>query len=239
MSQEKILVVDDELEIGQLIRDYLKSEGYEVVLAFDGEEGLKAYKKHKPLLVILDILLPKIDGMEICRTIRNESNVPILMLSAKQSDIDKILSLGLGADDYITKPFSPRELVARVKAQIRRYTLLSTPAEKNNYIKINKLEIDVKGYNVYLTGKKIDLSAKEFEILHFLMLNPNQVITREQIFNQVWGYNDFGDINTVTVHIRKIREKIENNPSQPKYIKTIWGVGYKFVGEDDKNGNKS
>lgn len=238
MALEKILIIEDEKEIAELVRDYLELEGYQVYMSFDGEQGLRDFREHNPVLVILDIMLPKIDGMEVCRSIRNESSIPILMMSAKKSDIDKILSLGLGADDYITKPFSPGELVARVKAQIRRYTLLSSPiASKNNLIKFNELEIDNQGYNVYLSGKKINLSAKEFEILSFLALHPQQVFTREQIFDRIWGYNEFGDIKTVTVHIRKIREKIEKDPSNPIYIKTVWGVGYKFDGGSHGTGD--
>ncbi len=230
MAQEKILVVDDEREIAELIKDYLEKEGYKVVLAFDGEEALDYYRTFSPQLVILDIMLPRIDGMELCRIIRNESSIPILMLSAKKDEIDKILALGLGADDYVTKPFSPREVVARVKAQLRRYTHLSPSAANRKIISFKNLEIDLKGYNVYLNGEQIPMSAKEFEVLEYLASNPDQVLTREQIFNKIWGFNDFGDINTVTVHIRKIREKIEKDSSNPEFIKTVWGVGYKFIG---------
>lgn len=231
MKEKKILVVDDEIEICELIRDYLQREGYYVVLASDGEQGLSLYRQHNPMLIILDVMLPKLDGMEICRIVRSESSVPIIMLSAKKSDVDKILGLGFGADDYISKPFSPRELVARVKAHIRRYTMLSSKSSLNDHLlKYNDLEIDKKGYNVYVAGEKIDLAAKEFEVLLFLALNPHQVFKREQIFEKIWGYNEYGDISTITVHIRKIREKIEKNPSSPKFIKTVWGVGYKFAG---------
>lgn len=237
MSQEKILVVDDEREIAELIRDYLEQEGFQVILAFDGEQGLVAYRQHKPLLAILDIMLPKVDGLEICRAIRSESAIPILMLSAKKSDVDKILGLGLGADDYLTKPFSPGELVARVKAQIRRYTLLSSPVEKNKLLKYGDLEIDQKGYAVYISGQRIDLPAKEFEILHLLALHPDQVFTRQQIFDRIWGFEEYGDINTVTVHIRRVREKIEADPAHPVYLKTVWGVGYKFTGGSHETRN--
>ncbi len=231
MLQKKILVVDDEIEICELIRDYLKREGFDVILAYDGERGLEYYRQHKPLLMILDVMLPKLDGMEVCRIVRAESSIPIIMLSAKKSDVDKILGLGLGADDYISKPFSTRELVARVKANIRRYTMLSANNDSNDHLlKYNNLEIDKKGYNVYVDGEKVDLAAKEFEVLLLLALHPHQVFTREQIFERIWGYNEFGDISTITVHIRKIREKIEQNPSSPNYIKTVWGVGYKFTG---------
>ncbi|WP_432664015.1 response regulator transcription factor [Wukongibacter baidiensis] len=231
MSEKKILVVDDEIEICELIRDYLKREGFDVILAYDGEQGLKYYRQYKPLLMILDVMLPKLDGMEVCRIVRAESSIPIIMLSAKKSDVDKILGLGLGADDYISKPFSTRELVARVKANIRRYTMLSSSQESNDHLlRYDSLEIDKKGYNVYINGEKVDLAAKEFEVLLLLALHPHQVFTREQIFERIWGYNEFGDISTITVHIRKIREKIEKNPSSPNYIKTVWGVGYKFTG---------
>ncbi|MDW7674167.1 MAG: response regulator transcription factor [Bacillota bacterium] len=230
MSQEKILIVEDEHELALLVKDYLEMEGFEVVIANNGQEGIEFFQKHHPVLVVLDIMLPKLDGMEVCRIIRNESAVPIIMLSAKKSDIDKILGLGLGADDYLTKPFSPGELVARVKAQIRRFTLLSSPVDKSSLLRFGQLVIDPKGYNTYLAGKKVELSAKEFEILSFLALHPQQVFTREQIFDRIWGFNEYGDINTVTVHIRKIREKLEENPSKPNFIKTVWGVGYKFDG---------
>ncbi len=226
----KILIVDDEKEIAELLRDYLEKEGYQVKLAFDGEEALDYYKTFDPQLVLLDIMLPKLDGMEVCRIIRSESAIPILMLSAKKDDIDKILGLGLGADDYVTKPFSPKEVVARVKAQLRRYTQLTPSVSNKKVLKFNDLEIDIQSYNVYLRKKEISLSAKEFKILKYLALNPEQVFTREQIFDKVWGFNEFGDINTVTVHIRKIREKIEKDSSKPEYIKTVWGVGYKFAG---------
>ncbi len=230
MDSYKILIIEDEKELGQLLQDYFKREGFQTILAFDGEQGLTLFQQHLPILVILDIMLPKIDGLEICRIIRNQSTVPVLMMSAKSSDVDKILSLGLGADDYITKPFSPGELVARVKAQIRRYTLLSSPIKPDEWLKFNHLEIDNKGYRVFRKGNQIDLATKEFEILYYLASHPQQVFTREQIFAAVWGQNEYGDINTVTVHIRKIREKIEDNPSKPLFIKTVWGVGYKFDG---------
>ncbi|WP_432408752.1 response regulator [Wukongibacter sp. M2B1] len=231
MLENRILVVDDEIEICELIRDYLRREGFEVILAHDGKQALEYYRQHSPLLMILDVMLPKLDGMEVCRIVRAESSIPIIMLSAKKSDIDKILGLGLGADDYISKPFSTRELVARVKANIRRYTMLSSNKDSNDHLlRYGSLKIDKKGYNVYIDGENVDLAAKEFEVLLLLALHPHQVFTREKIFERIWGYNEFGDISTITVHIRKIREKIEKNPSSPKYIRTVWGVGYKFTG---------
>ncbi len=228
---EKILVVEDEKEIANLIRDYLSASNYKVIIANDGEEALKLFNLESPQLAILDIMLPKKDGFEVCRTIRSKSNIPILMLSAKKEDTDKIIGLGLGADDYITKPFSPRELIARVQSQLRRFTELSTNQDKKEVLTFNGLTIDVTAYTVSLNGNIIPFSVKEFEILHYLASNPNQALSREKIFDEIWGYNEFGDINTVTVHIRKIREKIETDPSRPKYIETVWGVGYKFKGE--------
>ncbi len=229
MSMEKILIVDDEKEIANLVKDYLESDGYKVAVAYDGEEALNLFKQFKPDLAILDIMLPRIDGIELCRIFRNQSQMPIIMLSAKKSDMDKILSLGLGADDYVTKPFSPSVLVARVKAQIRRYKANYFEVEETkDRLTFGTLEIDLKGYEVKLNQKKINLATKEFKVLEFLALHPNQVLTKEQIYQHVWGFDDYGDINTVTVHIRKIREKIEKDPKTPQFIKTIWGVGYKF-----------
>jgi len=231
MSEEKVLIVDDEKEIIELIRDYLNVEGFKVELASDGKEAVEKFETNSFDIVILDIMLPKIDGMEILKIIRSKSNIPVMMLSAKKSDVDKVLGLGLGADDYITKPFSPKELVARIKAQLRRYKEFSNSQFNKNILEFKDLKIDLAGYNVYLEDEKIQMSAKEFEILKYLALNPERVYSREQIFNQIWGFNEYGDINTVTVHIRKIREKIEENSSNPEYIETVWGVGYKFVGE--------
>lgn len=233
MHRERILVVDDESEIAELIVDYLEAEGFEAAIALDGEEALQRFNEFQPHLVILDIMLPKLDGMEVCRRIREVSSIPILMLSAKRSDTDKILGLGLGADDYVTKPFSPGEMIARVKAQLRRYMKLSPPSDDESceLLKFGDLVIDLKSFTVNISDKTVSFSVKEFEVLKYLALHPSQVFTREQIFDHVWGYQQYGDINTVTVHIRKIREKIEPDPSNPIYIKTVWGVGYKFEGE--------
>lgn len=230
MSNEKILVVEDEKEIAQMIRDYLKASNYDVILAYDGEEALNTFYRENPDLVILDIMLPKIDGFEICRTLRTKSPVPILMLSARKEDMDKILGLGLGADDYVTKPFGPRELLARVQSQLRRYKELSTTQTPSSALIIGELEIDPSAYTVKVRGEYVPFSVKEFEILYYLASNLNQALAREKIFDHVWGFNEYGDINTVTVHVRKIREKIEEDPSNPKYIETVWGIGYKFKG---------
>jgi len=220
---------DDELELAELIKDYLEEEKYSVIISTDGKEAIELFRLHQPQLVVLDIMLPGLDGMEVCRTLRSESNVPIIMLSAKKTEVDKILGLGLGADDYVVKPFSPSEVVARVKAQLRRYNMLS-PSDHKDLLGFGELEIDMKGYMVRNNGISIEFSAKEFEVLRFLALHAGQVLTREQVFENVWGYNEFGDLNTVTVHIKKIREKIESDLSNPQYIKTVWGVGYRFDG---------
>lgn len=230
MANEKILVVDDEKDLCMIVCDYLKNEQYNVEASYDGQDALNKFNLYKPDLVILDIMLPKIDGMEVCRSIRSKSKVPIIMLSAKSGDVDKILSLGLGADDYITKPFSPGELVARVKAHLRRYTSLSGNEHEDNILDFGDLVINNSSYTVTYKGENVILSAKEFELLSFLASNPYQVFTREQLYDKIWGFGDYGDITTVTVHIRKIREKIEENPASPVYIKTVWGVGYKFEG---------
>lgn len=228
MSAEKILIIEDEPELAEILRDYLQAEGFHTYLAVDGEDGLEKFHSFSPHLVILDIMMPKLDGMEVCRLIRSKSSVPILILSAKGGDIDKILGLGLGADDYITKPFSPGEVVARVKAQLRRYIHLSAPTQPS--LSFGGLSIDIDSHSVQVGNSSVELTAKEFELLTFLAQNPRQVFSREQLFNQVWGYDDFGDINTVTVHIRRLREKIEQDPSQPEFIQTVWGVGYRFSG---------
>lgn len=226
---EKILIVEDDLQIQTLIRDYVNASGYIAVTASDGEEALQKFESEKPHLALLDIIVPKIDGFELCRKIRNESNIPIIMLSSKKEDTDKVLALGLGADDYIEKPFSPRVLIAKIQSQFRRVNELSgTPA--SDTLKIKDLEIDIKARTVTVKNVNIPFSVKEFEILHYLMVNKNQALSREKIFDEIWGYNEYGDINTVTVHVRKIREKIENNPSEPEYIETVWGIGYKFKG---------
>jgi len=230
MNQYKILVVDDEREIAELIRDYLKATGYEVVTASNGEEGLDRFHSEKPDMAILDIMMPIMDGLELCRKIRSESNIPILMLTAKKEDSDKILGLGLGADDYVTKPFSPRELIARVQSQLRRFNELSGTVKKTDALKFGEIEIDPSAHIVTVRGDVISFSVKEFEILHYMAMNMNQALSREKIFENVWGFNEYGDINTVTVHVRKIREKIEKDPSQPEYIETVWGIGYKFKG---------
>lgn len=230
MSAERILIVEDEVELAEILQDYLVAEGYSVAIAGDGEAGLVQFEQFSPQLVILDIMMPKLDGFEVCRLIRAKSAVPVLFLSSKSGDIDKILGLGLGADDYITKPFSPGEVVARVKAQLRRFLFLSGQ-EVSGKLVFGELSIDVKTHSVWVGGNRVELTAKEFELLVFLAQHPGQVFSREQIFDRIWGYDEFGDINTVTVHIRRLREKIEELPSKPVFIQTVWGVGYRFSGD--------
>ncbi|GGF14871.1 DNA-binding response regulator [Halobacillus andaensis] len=231
MTFKRILIVEDEIELAELIKDYLEKEGFEVTHAIDGEEGLQQFQDTDPSLVILDLMLPKMDGMELCRRMRSKAMMPIIMMTAKGSDTDKIVGLGIGADDYITKPFSPSELVARVKAHIRRYRYYSEPPNQQQSLKFGNLIIDPNEYKVTLNGQVIDLSAREFKLLHVLASNRGQVFTKDQLFDKVWSYDHMGDYNTLTVYIRKIREKIEHDPSNPVYIKTVWGVGYKFKGE--------
>lgn len=229
LSGEKILIIDDEKELVDIVEIYLVQEDYIVQKAFDGREGLNKFKSFKPDMVVLDIKLPGVDGMDICKAIRMESDIPILMLSAKSGDMDKVLSLGFGADDYVTKPFSTNELVARIKAHLRRYNKSNFNVKKD-VLQYGDLQIDCKSYSVTVGEQTVSLTAKEFELLSFLANHPNQVFTKEQLFDEIWGFEDFGDLNTITVHVRKIREKVEKDPSNPELIKTVWSVGYKFEG---------
>lgn len=225
---KRILIVEDELSIAELERDYLEISEYVVDIECNGRKGLIKAKEEQYDLVILDLMLPDLDGFEICKQIRKVKEIPIIMISAKKEDIDKIRGLGLGADDYITKPFSPSELVARVKAHLARYDRLSGIEEKKEEIKIRGLLIDKASRRVFLNEKEIVFTTKEFDLLTFLATNPNRVFTKDEIFVKIWGMDSQGDLSTVTVHIRKLREKIEVDPSNPQYIETIWGVGYRF-----------
>ena len=225
----KILIVEDELAIAELEKDYLELSGFDVEVASDGQVGLKKALTEDYDLIILDLMLPGVDGFEICKSIREEKNTPIIMVSAKKDDIDKIRGLGLGADDYMTKPFSPSELVARVKAHLSRYErLIGTNAKKNEIIEIRGLRIDKTARRVYVNDEEKNFTTKEFDLLTFLAENPNHVYTKEELFREIWDMESIGDIATVTVHIKKIREKIEFNTAAPQYIETIWGVGYRF-----------
>ncbi|MBQ3665985.1 MAG: response regulator transcription factor [Lachnospiraceae bacterium] len=225
----RILIIEDELSIAELEKDYLEIDGFEVVLESSGDTGLATALKENFDLILLDVMLPEIDGFEICRQIREVKNTPILMVSAKKEDIDKIRGLGLGADDYITKPFSPSELVARVKAHLARYErLIGSGMQKNDTIEIRGLKIDTTARRVFLNGEEKFFTTKEFDLLTFLAKNPNRVFSKEELFNKIWDMESVGEIATVTVHIKKIREKIEYSTSKPQYIETIWGVGYRF-----------
>ena len=225
----KILIVEDEEAIAELEKDYLELSGFEVQVANDGEKGLEKALNEDYDLYILDLMLPGIDGFDICRQIRDVKNTPIIMVSAKKDDIDKIRGLGLGADDYMTKPFSPSELVARVKAHLARYDRLTgSMMEANKVIEIRGLKIDTTARRVWVNGEERTFTTKEFDLLTFLAGHPNRVFTKEELFNKIWDMESLGDIATVTVHIKKIREKIEVNTAKPQYIETIWGVGYRF-----------
>lgn len=225
----KILIVEDEAAIADLEKDYLELSGFEVKVVNDGKTGLEKAMTTDYDLVILDLMLPGVDGFEICRQVRAEKNTPIIMVSAKKDDIDKIRGLGLGADDYMTKPFSPSELVARVKAHLARYERLTGSAmEENKIIEIRGLKIDTTARRVWVNREEKTFTTKEFDLLTFLASHPNHVYTKDELFSEIWDMESIGDIATVTVHIKKIREKIEFDTSKPQYIETIWGVGYRF-----------
>lgn len=225
----KILIVEDEEVIADLEKDYLELSGFEVEIKNNGKDGLMQALKGDFSLVILDLMLPEIDGFEVCKKIREERNIPIIMVSAKKDDIDKIRGLGLGADDYITKPFSPSELVARVKAHLNRYDrLVGSIQKKNDIIEIRGLQIDKTARRVWIDNEEKAFTTKEFDLLAFLAENPNHVYSKEELFREIWDMDSIGDIATVTVHIKKIREKIEYDSANPQYIETIWGVGYRF-----------
>jgi DNA-binding response OmpR family regulator len=229
MQMSKILIVEDEKDIAELEKDYLELSGFEVEIETDGESGLERALEGNFDLYILDLMLPGVDGFEICTKIRQENDKPILMVSAKKDDIDKIHGLGMGADDYITKPFSPSELVARVKAHISRYERISNNStESHDEIEIRGLKIDKTARRVWVNGEEKNLTTKEFDLLTFLAEHPNHVFSKEELFSRIWDIEMIGDIATVTVHIKKIREKIEPDKSRPQYIETIWGVGYRF-----------
>ena len=225
----KILIVEDEESIAELEKDYLELSGFEVETARDGNAGLEKAMSEKFDLLILDLMLPGVDGFEICKKVREEKNIPILMVSAKKDDIDKIRGLGMGADDYMTKPFSPSELVARVKAHLARYErLVNSNVKENDIVEIRGIKIDKTARRVWINGEEKNFTTKEFDLLTFLAENPNHVFTKEELFREIWDMESIGDIATVTVHIKKIREKIEVDTANPQYIETIWGVGYRF-----------
>jgi DNA-binding response OmpR family regulator len=223
---ERILVVEDEKMVAEVVERYLKRDGYEVSVVHDGIKAWEAFERAVPDLVVLDLMLPRMDGMEICRRIRSVGDTPIIMLTARAEELDKLLGLGLGADDYVTKPFSPRELVARVKSVLRRAA--RTLATSADVVRYGELRIDRRGRLVENGGRRVELTAREFDLLHYLASHPGQVFSREQLMDAVWDYTYAGDAETVTVHMRRLRTKVETDPSRPRFLKTVWGVGYKF-----------
>lgn len=225
---KKVLVVDDEKLIVKGIRFSLEQDGMEVDCAYDGEEAIEKTKENEYDVILLDVMLPKFNGMEVCQQIREFSNVPIIMLTAKSDDMDKILGLEYGADDYITKPFNILEVKARIKAIMRRSGVKAQSEQKAKTVTFGSLKMNCESRRVYVNGKEVNLTAKEFDLLELLVFNPNKVYSRENLLNIVWDYDYPGDVRTVDVHIRRLREKIEENPSEPKYIHTKWGVGYFF-----------
>ena len=228
-NKKKILIIEDEEAIADLEKDYLELSDFDVTIKADGESGLEEALGHDYDLIILDLMLPGLDGFEVCKRIREKKNIPILMVSARKDDIDKIRGLGIGADDYMTKPFSPSELVARVKAHLARYDRLVGSGQPNNdVIEIRCLKIDKTARRVFVDGVEKQFTTKEFDLLTFLAEHPNHVYSKDELFREIWNMDSIGDIATVTVHIKKIREKIEYDTSKPQYIETIWGVGYRF-----------
>lgn len=233
---KKILIIEDELQIAELEKDYLELSDFDVTIETDGVEGEKEAMSGKYDLLILDLMLPERDGFEICRRFRDHFQQPVIMLSAKKEDIDKIRGLGIGANDYMTKPFSPSELVARVKAHLSRYdALVNQTVEKgieNEIIETGELRIDKTARRVFVRNEEKSFTTKEFDLLYFLAKNPDHVFPKEELFQKIWGFTSVGDIATVTVHIKKIREKVEKDTSNPEYIETIWGVGYRFKAQN-------
>ena len=229
MSGVTILMVDDETEILKLMEIYVRNEGYTLLTASHGLEALEILRTHKVDLIILDVMMPQMDGIEACMRIREENNTPIIMLSAKSQEIDKIAGLSIGADDYVTKPFSPLELIARIKSQLRRYKQLNSSSVRDeNEIQIDELIINVASHRVTVAGVEIKLTPREFDLLHMLAINRGLVLSMDKIYTEVWNEPFMESKNTVMVHIRKLREKIEKDPQQPEYIKTVWGIGYKI-----------
>lgn len=230
MSKETILIIEDDIDLSNIMKDFLNNEEYTIKQAFDGIEGLEMNKSLNPSIVILDIMLPKCDGIEVCKRIRDNSNIPIIIISAKKSDYDKVLALGVGADDYLTKPFSQIELVARVKSHLRRFTQF-VPKEDNSgsVKKFKNIEINPLSYEVKINNKLVEFSPKEFQLLDFLTSNVGQVFSKEQLIDNIWGYSEFIDLNTIAVYIGRLREKLQKH--NVNNIKTVWGVGYKWEKE--------
>jgi DNA-binding response OmpR family regulator len=227
MAQPRVLVVDDEPMVTEVVERYLLRDGFDVTTAADGDQALALARSWLPDLIVLDVMLPGKDGFEVCRSLRRDSQVPIIMLTARGEETDRIVGLEIGADDYLVKPFSPRELVARIKAILRR-SATQNERQETDLLRIQDLAINPRTRGVEANGRAVSLTAKEFDLLYFLAAHPGQVFSREQLMNNVWDYTFAGDPSTVTVHVRRLREKIEPDPLRPKYVKTVWGVGYKF-----------
>ncbi|HIV87530.1 MAG TPA: response regulator transcription factor [Candidatus Pygmaiobacter gallistercoris] len=233
MDKTRILIVDDDKNICELLRLYLEKEGYETSLAYDGEEALEKFTSDKPNLVLLDVMMPKMDGWEVCRRIRATSQAPVIMLTAKGETFDKVLGLELGADDYIVKPFDTKEVVARIKAVLRRYTIgAEKEQEEKKQISYDKLSVDLTRYELKVNGKVVDAPPKELELLYYLASHPNRVFNRDQLLDEVWGFEYYGDSRTIDVHVKRLREKLEGVSDQWN-LKTVWGVGYKFEVKED------
>lgn len=226
MAGGRILLIEDDKELQEIISGFLKTEGYAVIQAFDGEEGIRLAKESNPTLILLDLMLNKADGFEVCRAVRTESVVPIMIISAKNSDMDKMLSLGIGADDYLEKPFSMMELLARVRSHIRRYTSFSKPKEADSRLVMGEVEIDALSYRVWVCGNEITLTTREFQLLHYLASHPSRVFSKTQLLDAVWGCEEYIDENTITVYVGRIREKMTR--AGVCYIRTVWGAGYKW-----------
>jgi DNA-binding response OmpR family regulator len=226
----KILVVDDEPNIREVVSLYLRRDGHSVISAADGEEALRLYRQSQPDLVVLDLMLPKVSGLEVCRRIQADERVPVVMLTARGEEEDRIVGLGIGADDYVVKPFSPRELAARVEAVLRRVNEAQTGASVDKLMDFDDLRIDPNTREVTIRDTPVTLTAREFDLLHHMASHPRRVYTRDELMETVWGYAFAGDTSTVTVHMRRLREKIEPDPAHPRYLQTVWGVGYRFVG---------
>jgi len=229
---DKVLIIEDQIEIAELQKDYLTINGYEVDICTDGHKGLESALKLDYNLIILDVMLGDISGFNICKQIRAEKEIPIIMVTARSEDIDKIRGLGLGADDYMTKPFSPQELIARVKAHIMRYKrLIGNTTQQLNVIKVSGLTIEIDSRRVYLFDEEVQFTTREFDLLVFFASNPNIVFSKEKLFEKLWSFDGYGDIRTIAVHVKRLREKIELKPSEPKIIETVWGAGYRFNGK--------
>lgn len=227
---KKVLIIEDDLSIAELERDYLEIAGFSVDIALDGRKGLERIEKNNFQLILLDLMLPEINGLDLCAHIRKVKDIPILMVTAKNDDLDKVKAFGLGADDYIVKPFSPRELVARVQAHVTRYERWNQKNEPADVIQIRELSIHRASRKVYVGDKEVILTVREFDLLVFLAIHPNIVFSKEDLFERIWGLDAMGDTATVTVHVKKIREKVESDPAHPQFIETVWGAGYRFRG---------